>query len=182
MKLGELRVESEAGIIAGEPASFRVVFTCGEAILPGGRLRVLYDSRGSIGKETLGQVDDPGRANFVAADCGQGAPLRLRAYHVDHSYKPPWTEEPECFRWVDILGPDVSLNCHVVEAAFERGLGAGDTVTIRFGPGKSGYLLTRKSYDRYPIWAIVDLAGDGRWQAAGTVALGWTRGRPPAWW
>lgn len=165
-----LHAESAQPVVAGMPASFRVSFRAGKPLRAGARLRLLYDYRGSVGKETLAQTGDPAGANFVDAASARAAPLHLRAYSAAHSYKPGWSDEPECYTWVDLLEPDVSLNCHVVEITFDQGLAAGDTVTVRFGANARGFLLTRKSYNRYPIWAIAD-AGDGTWRAAGATNL-----------
>ncbi len=74
--------------------------------------------------------------------------------------------------WLDLLGPQVSLNSHVVEASFvEKGLLAGEILTFYFGRNERGYRLSRRSYETYPVWAIVDATGEGQWQAAGKAVV-----------
>jgi len=164
----KLRIESEKPIVAGLPASFRVIFASDRTVRAGGRLRLIYDYRGSNRKESLGQVTEPEARNYVSCISTSGISPDLRTYSVSHSYKPPWSTEPECYSWLDLLGPAVSLNCHVVEVTFAKtGLPAGETLVFRFGANDRGYLLSRKSYEAYPIWAILDPIGDGRWHAAG---------------
>ena len=169
---GRLHIESENSIIAGLPASFRVVFTSARTIERGGRLRLIYDYRGSDRTESSGQVSDPDAANYISCVSASGIRPELRTYSVAHSYKPPWSEEPECFMWLDLMGPQVSLNCHVVEAIFgEAGLPAGEKLVFGFGENESGYLLSRKSYQSYPIWSILDAMGNDHWRAADQAAV-----------
>nr|MBC8492146.1 DUF3604 domain-containing protein [Chloroflexota bacterium] len=169
---GEIHIESEKPTIAGLPASFRVVFKSDQAIEVGGRLRLIYDYRGSDRKESAGQTTNPGAANYISCVSATGISPHLRTYSVAHSYKPSWSEEPECFMWLDMLGPQVSLNSHVVEAGFVKGgLPAGGVLTFHFGGNERGYRLSRKSYEAYPVWAIVDATGDGRWQAVGKAVM-----------
>jgi hypothetical protein len=168
----KLHIESEAPITAGLPASFRVVFTSDQAIEVGGQLRLIYDYRGSDRRESFGQVTGPQAINYVSCISDSGIRPDLQTYSVAHSYKPPWSEEPECFAWLDLLGPEISLNCHVVEATFAgASLSPGEDLVFGFGENPSGYLLSRKSYQAYPIWAIFDPLGDGHWQAAGRAAV-----------
>lgn len=169
---GKLYIQSEKSIIAGLPVSFQVVFISDQAIEAGGRLRLLYDYRGTNRRESLGQVSDPDSINYVQCESASGIEPDLCTYSVAHSYKPPWSEEPECFIWLDLFGSEVSLNCHVVEATFAKvGLPAGEKLIFSFGRNEAGYLLSRKSYEAYPIWAILDPIGEGRWQSAGQAVM-----------
>jgi len=173
-----LRIQSPKPLVAGLPLPFQVIWTSDQVIQAGGRLRLIYDYRGANRAESAGQVSDPETMNYISCVSTAGIEPQLRAYSVSHSYKPPWSEEPECYTWLDILGPAVSVDCHVVEAAFpSQGLRSGETLIFRFGDDERGYLLSRKSYEAYPMWAILDPAGDGCWRAAGGAA---TQIRPAA--
>ena len=163
-----LHIQSVKPLIAGLPLPFQVIWTPDQMVQVGGKLRLIYDYRGAKRAESAGQTSDPTAVNHVSCVSTAGVAPQLRAYSVAHSYKPPWSEEPECYTWLDILGPAVSLDCHVVEASFvERSLPPGETLTFHFGGEGAGYLLSRKSYAAYPFWAILDPVGDGHWQAAG---------------
>jgi len=169
---GTIYVESETPLIAAQPVSFRVIFKSDQTVKIGGRLRLIYDYRGSDRQESSGQITTPTEANYISCDSTSGLLPDLRTYSVTHSYKPLWSEEPECFLWLKVLGPEVSLNCHVVEAAFAKSdLPAGEPLTFNFGGNENGYLLSCKSYEAYPIWAILDPTGNGSWQAAGQAAV-----------
>lgn len=165
--VGKLQIDVDGSILAGKPASFQVTFVSEIPIEVGGRLRLLYDYRGSDPNESSGQTTESTNHNYISCISANGISPHLRTYSVAHSYKPPWSEEPECFLWLDLLGPEVSLNCHVIEAVFtDKGIPAGGQVTFHFGANGQGYHLTRKSYRAYPIWAILDPTGEGFWQAA----------------
>jgi len=169
---GTIQIESETPIVAGQPASFRVICRPDQAIGTGGRVRLIYDYRGSDRQESAGQTTTPTAANHISCASVSGLVPELRAYSVAHSYKPLWSEEPECFMWLEVLGPEVSLNCHVVEAAFTKGdLPADEPLTFNFGGNENGYLLSRKSYEAYPFWGILDPAGHGQWRAVGQAAV-----------
>ncbi len=173
-----LHIQSPQPLTAGQPLPFQVIWTSDQAIQAGGRLRLIYDYRGANRAESAGQISDPEAMNYISCVSTSGIEPQLRAYSVSHSYKPPWLDEPECYVWLDILGPEVSVDCHVVEAAFPGpGLPSGETLTFRLGDAEQGYLLSRRSYEAYPVWAILDPIGDGSWQAAGRAV---TRIRPAA--
>jgi len=167
----KLHIKTAKPLTAGLPVSFQVAWMPEQMVHAGGKLRLIYDYRGTNRAESAGQTSDPTAINYVSCVLTTGIAPQLRAYSVAHSYKPPWSEEPECYTWLDILGPAVSLDCHVMEAAFlEQGLSPGETLTFHFGGGEAGYLLSRKSYVAYPFWAILDPVGDGHWEAAGQTS------------
>jgi hypothetical protein len=112
---GTIYVESDTPLIAGQPAPFRVIFRPHRTVKSGGRFRLIYGYRGSDRQESSGQITTPTGANYISSVSTSGLLPDLRTYSVTHSYEPFWSEEPECFMWLKVLGPEVSLNCHVVK-------------------------------------------------------------------
>jgi hypothetical protein len=163
-----LTIHAPQPLIAGQPATFQLVYRPDVTLQPGGWFKVAFDYRGKDYRTQHVQCADPAAPNYVAATATGDARVFATAYRLAHYDQASGREDSESYAWRDRFGPAFSLNVEVVQVTLTDGtLGPGDELRLTFGTAESGFLLSCKSYARYPFWGLVDPLGDGDWRTVG---------------
>lgn len=170
-------IETPQPLVAGRPACFQLVYRPAVPLLAGGRFKVAFDYRGRDYPRQWVQCEDPAAPHFVAATASGTAkvwatPYRLAPEPTAEDGSPRGPEDSECYAWRDRFGPAFSLTVEVVQVTVLQGsLEPGEALILRFGTPENGFLLSSKSYPRFPFWGLVDARGDGEWRTVGPITV-----------